>query len=308
MVTLSWIVAAMSADLSAGAVATGEITLRDPFIVPVREEGKYYLYGTRPVPPSEPGFEAYVSADLEAWHGPMKVFHAPPDFWADRDFWAPEVHLHNGRYYLFASFKAEGKSRGTQILVADKPEGPFKLHSDGPVTPRDWECLDGTLYLDKEGRPWIVFCHEWVQVGDGEICALQLSDDLKRSVGEPELLFKASEASWVVDMNVGKGAKVTDGPFLYRAGNGELLMLWASFIEGKRYAEGVARSESGTIHGPWKQDPVPLFSDDGGHAMLFHTFEGKLMLTLHRPNKWGAERVTIFPVSEKDGALTLGEP
>lgn len=42
--------------------------------------------------------------------------------------------------------------RGTQILRADKPEGPFVPLSDGPVTPADWECLDGTLYVAADGR------------------------------------------------------------------------------------------------------------------------------------------------------------
>ena len=37
----------------------------------------------------------------------------------------------------------------TQILRAEKPEGPYVLHSDGPVTPHDWECLDGTFYVEK---------------------------------------------------------------------------------------------------------------------------------------------------------------
>ena len=55
---------------------------------------------------------------------------------------------------------------------ADRPEGPFAPISGGPVTPPEWECLDGTLYLSGEGRPYLVFCHEWLQVENGEMCAL----------------------------------------------------------------------------------------------------------------------------------------
>ena len=29
---------------------------------------------------------------------------------------------------------------------------PFVPLSDGPVTPADWECLDGTLYAAADGR------------------------------------------------------------------------------------------------------------------------------------------------------------
>lgn len=144
-----------------------EINIRDPFILPY--EGKYYLYGSRVDTPYEghawgdqTGFDVYVSEDLENWSEPVAVFEKKDDFWAERDFWAPEVHQYKGKFYLFASFFAEGKCRGTQILVSDSPMGIFEPVSDGPATPVDWECLDGTLYVDKKGEPHIVFCHEWV--------------------------------------------------------------------------------------------------------------------------------------------------
>ena len=72
---------------------------------------------------------------------------------------------------MFVSFKNETECRGTQILKANSPFGPFELHSDGPVTPRDWECLDGTLWVE-DGTPYMIFCHEWAQIVDGEMCAL----------------------------------------------------------------------------------------------------------------------------------------
>lgn len=86
----------------------------------------------------------------------------------------PERKRYKDKFDMFASFKAKGVCRGTQILIADEPAGPYRFHSDGPVTPREWECLDGTLYFDKKDKPWMVFCHEWLQVGDGEICAMPL--------------------------------------------------------------------------------------------------------------------------------------
>lgn len=177
---------------------------------------------------------------------------------------------------MFASFKADGLCRGTQVLVADSPLGPFRPHSAGPLTPRDWECLDGTLFVDEAGAPWMVFCHEWVQVHDGEMCAMRLAADLSQAIGEPLLLFRASEAPWGVKPE--KIGYVTDGPFLHRARNGALLMLWASFGAGG-YAQGVARSTSGHISGPWVQEPEPLYAQDGGHGMLFRAFDGRLMLT-----------------------------
>jgi len=129
------------------------------------------------------------------------------------------VHKYKGAYYLFASFNSETRHRGIQILKSDSPMGPFVPISDGPVTPAEWECLDGTLYVE-DGVPYIVFCHEWVQCKDGEMCALRLTDDLSDSVGEPMLLFKASSfkrVRTVKDRGEGEdGWYVTDGPFMYK--------------------------------------------------------------------------------------------
>jgi hypothetical protein len=58
-------------------------------------------------------------------------------------------------------------------------------------------------------------------------------------------------------------------------------MLWSSYGT-KGYVEGQARSKSGGIEGPWEQ-LGPLVQRDSGHGMLFHAFDGKLMMVLHRP-------------------------
>ncbi len=286
-----------------------DIHIRDPFVLPALAEGLYYLYGTtgpEAWTDSAQGIDCYTSASLQDWDGPFPAFRPPQGFWADRNFWAPEVHEYSGHYYMFASFKAEGARRGTQILRAESPRGPFLPISEGPVTPRDWECLDGTLYVDRADQPWLVFCHEWVQVGDGEICALRLSADLTAAVGEPRLLFRASEAPWAQEINSkGRRGYVTDGPWLHRLADGPLLMLWSSFGAGG-YTVGIARSESGDVLGPWQQLPEPLYAGDGGHCMVFRTFAGELRLAYHRPNPTPDERPYFVPLRESAGALSLG--
>lgn len=276
-----------------------DIFIRDPFVL--TENGKYYLYGSRGEnvwEGNENGFDVYVSNDLENFDGPFEVFHSPEGFWADKHFWAPEVHKYNGRFYMFASLKKDGVHRGTQVFVADSPMGPFSLHSDGPVTPRDWECLDGTLYVDEEGTPFIVFCHEWTQVVDGEVCVCQMTPDLKGLVGTPKKLFNGSDPAWTPK---GKPQYVTDGPFIYTCKGKTLLMIWSGFSE-KGYVLGIAKSENG-IMGPWEQDDRLLFNDNGGHGMIFRTYDGKLMAALHMPNNHPNERPAFIEIYEKDEFL-----
>ena len=283
-----------------------EIWIRDPYVVLLGDT--YYMYGsdganTFSGKPAV-GFPLHTSKDMIDWEGPFYVFKASEDFWGKTDFWAPEMHQYKGSYYLFASFIAPGKNRGTQILKADRPEGPFQPISDGPVTPADWMCLDGTLVLDKDGKPYMVFCHEWVQIGDGEICAVPLKEDFTGPAGEPQVLFHASQAPWVKAYAPGK--YVTDGPFAYRTEDGQLLLLWSSFSEGG-YTIGCARSKNGTVAGPWEQDTQPLYADDGGHGMVFRKKDGSLCLTIHTPNDTPNERPIFLPLVEENGVLRVVE-
>ena len=273
-----------------------EIQIRDPFIVP--ENGKYFMFGT-----TDPdiwnaegqGFDVYVTEDLENFIVPVNVFSKSDDFWGEKNFWAPEVHKYNGRYYMFATFYGSGK-RGSQILASDTVDGKYKPHSEGLITPENWFSLDATFYVEN-GVPYTVFCHEWIDAVDGEIVLQRLSPDLKRPEGEPEVLFRATDAGWPDRISGDKhSGYVTDGPFIYKKSN-ELIMLWSSFYKGK-YAITAARSENG-IKGPWKQEKTPLFWDDCGHGMLFRTYGGKLMLSVHSPNKSPYERACFRDVTDK---------
>lgn len=285
-----------------------QINIRDPYVL--LSDGIYYMYGTRAETcwMAATGFDCYTSSDLINWDGPHEVFHKPENFFADKNCWAPEVHRYKDFYYMFATFKDTENYGGTAILKADHPLGPFTLHSQKQITPKDWECIDGTFYVSPDGTPYMVFVHEWVQISDGSICAVKLSSDLSHAISEPELLFHASEAkSWVVTIeNKNRPGKhyVTDGPFLHRTDNGRLLMLWSSF--GKEgYTQAIAYSDNGDITGNWIQQETLLFEKDGGHGMIFKDKKGKLILTLHTPNEHRKEHPVFYSLKEEDNTLIV---
>ncbi len=279
-----------------------DIQMRDPYVV--LHEGKYYIIGTTDKDGWKGpfvGFDVYESNDLENWDGPFPAFRVPSGFFADRNFWAPEIHQYRGDFYLFASFKAEDIRRGTAVLksTSGSPAGPYTLHSSGNITPPQWESLDGTLYVDEGGAPWMVFCHEWVQEGGGTICAMPLSDDLKSAAGEAVTLFAAKDAPWPKEVTHRSGISghVTDGPAMFRPKSGGLWMLWSSMtVSG--YGIGLSISESGDIMGPWRHQDSPLFSADGGHGMVFSDKSGQLYLTIHTPNKTPNERPIFLKLNE----------
>ncbi len=283
-----------------------DIHIRDPYIL--LDGGKYYLYGTRfngekgTYPQESEGTDVYVSEDLENFSQPIPIFRRDDSFWGTHHFWAPEVHKYNGRFYMFVTVASKTRNRGVQILVCDTPDGNFTPCAKDAVTPKEWECLDGTLYVEN-GKPYMVFCHEWSQIGDGEMCLIELSEDLSKAVSEPVTLFKASDPSWATGFTETGDKYVTDGPFFHTNSQGRLLMIWSSIADGK-YVEAVSYSENG-IKGPWKHYDELLYKEDGGHGMLFESKDGQLMFTMHYPNTNDLERPVIVKVKEQNGTIVI---
>ena len=289
---------AQTVNMKAGKLTRRQFLSRDPFIVAWEKNQTYYLYKSDSYTDEEgkrhPCFSYLKSKDLEDWEGPFPAFIPPKGFWATKDFWAPEVHEYKGKYYMFCTMNSDAHKRGTQILRADTPEGPFLPISEFPQTPADWLCLDGTLWVE-DGKPYMVFCHEWLDFRTGPkglggtVEAMPLTDDLTAAAGEPVTLFRGSDAPWNRDMK--NQTYVTDGPFVFQE-DGELRMLWTTG-GWAGYTTLVAYSESGKLAGPWKQHDEPVYMNDGGHAMRFKTFDGKMMTIMHAPNS-GATRVIMI--------------
>ena len=308
-------------------IATADLRIRDPFVFADSTNHTYNLYrqmanGQGDSLKRARGVEVFQSKDLKTWSGPTTTFSAPEDFWSNAEVWAPEMHAYKGKFYLFVTFTAskslsrsqpgadkENPRRGTQILVGETPAGPFRPFANHAHTPADWMSLDGTFWVE-DGVPWMVFCHEWLQVTDGTMELLQLAPDLSGPVGSAQRLFHASDAPWVKNLRehgFKRDGYVTDGPFLFRTKTDKLLMIWSSF-GAERYAVGIAESTSGKIAGPWIQQPERLIKADGGHGMIFRTFEGQLMMSIHQPNQSPLERMHLIPLEDTGDSLRVASP
>ena len=284
--------------------SSNEKKVRDPFVL--SDNGTYYVYGT--------GWKCFrnVSGKLT---GPWKktdievnMAHPETD---GGSHWAPEVHKYNGAYYMFTTYlNSVTNHRGCIILKADSPEGPFNEITDGFITPAGWDSIDGTLYIDPDGQPWMVFVHEWTSMPDGvgAFAAAKLSDDFTHFTSEPIELFKANEPGWAA-------ANVTDGCFMYTNEKGELLMLWSNF-DSFGYAVAVAKSSNGRLDGEWTHEAEPLYSKymtnvyDGGHPMVFTDTDGQKYLVFHSPNTAAddrKERPTFIAIEERDGKIVWTE-
>jgi acetyl esterase/lipase/GH43 family beta-xylosidase len=300
-------------------LSLAEIRVRDPFILADQESKTYYLYaqgGNRALnDDADLGVEVYRSRDLLRWSAPKTVFKRPKKgFWGNQSIWAPEVHEFDGVYYMFASIGGRAGGRGTQILRAASPEGPFVIVGQHANTPPEQYALDGTPWIDDDGSHWMVYAHGWNQIKDGAMLALRMSKDWSSRIGEPITLFHGSQGPWV-HAYPKDDTYVNEGAFLHRMKNGTLVMIWSSFVSAngkKGYAIGQAVSESGTVAGPWQHAETPLFggqAEDGGHAMILRDFSGDLLLVFHQPNidpdDLKLERAQIFRVKESGNKLVM---
>ncbi|XOV94824.1 MAG: glycoside hydrolase family 43 protein [Bacteroidota bacterium] len=267
------------------------IRLSDPAILADQKTHMYYMTGTRG--------RMWKSKDLKLWEGSFEVVQIDTLSWMGPNpmIWAAELHPYRGKYYYFGTFTnrdikidtVEGRvidRRASHILVSDNPDGPYTPMKDPIYLPPDMPTLDGTFWVDSDGKPYMVYCYEWLQNLNGTIEKIELKPDLSGSIGEGKVLFRASDSPWSVEKDKqgnDKPHKVTDGPYLFRTGTGRLGMIWTSWRHNV-YTQGVAYSESGTLDGPWIHEKEPITPPNYGHGMLFKTFEGLDLMAVHSHN------------------------
>lgn len=299
-------------------VPLDSIQLSDPFVFTDAKSQTYYMTGT--------GGMVWKSKDLASWSGPYRVIEVNPDSWMGPRpmVWAAEIHEYDGKYYYFATFTNRDvkidtvannviERRACHVLVSNTPDGPYRPFGDDTYLPANMPTLDATLWIDKDGKPYMVYCHEWLQNRNGTVEKIELKPDFSGTVGERKILFRASDSPWSRE-NTDDGSvrpnMVTDGPFLFRTTKGRLGMIWTSWVRDI-YTQGVAYSQSGTLDGPWVQEPEPITPPNFGHGMIFRTFDGRLLMSVHSHKKVGQDRTIrrpcFFTLSNKGSKLKLGQ-
>lgn len=288
-------------------VPLDSIRLSDPAILADEKTQTYYMTGT--------GGLLWESKDLRTWTGPFKVTETDPDSWMGPRpmIWAAELHQYKGKYYYFATFtnndvvidtvKANTiNRRASHVLVSDQADGPYVPMEDDVYLPPDIPTLDGTFWVGKDGKPYMIYCEEWLINWNGTLEKIELKPDLSGTLGEGEVLFRASDSPWSRERNEDGNIipnKVTDGPWLFETQTGKLGMLWTSWVFDD-YVQGVAYSESGTLDGPWIHQEEPITLPNFGHGMLFRTFGGKLLMSVHSHKSVDGRYIRIPHLFEVD--------
>ena len=78
-------------------------------------------------------------------------------------YWAPgRVIEHDGKFYLYVTFVKPGDKMGTYVLVADRPEGPFRftegkglfVSGEEVDSPAIIDDIDGEPFIDDDGTAY----------------------------------------------------------------------------------------------------------------------------------------------------------
>jgi hypothetical protein len=296
-------------------VPLDSIQLSDPAIIADKKTNMYYMTGT--------GGMLWKSKDVKLWSGPYNIAQPDTTSWMGKrpQIWAAEIHEYKGKYYYFATFTnrnikidtIKGSAldrRACHILVSDNAEGPYVSFGDKTYVPANMSTLDATFWVE-DGKPYLLYCNEWLQNYNGTVERVQLKPDLSGSVGNRNILFFANESPWskekMGDLIIPN--KVTDGPNVFRTQTGKLGMIWTSWVY-KDYTMGVAYSSNGKLDGKWIQEKEPFTPPNFGHGMFFRTLEGKLLLVIHSHKDVNGRYIRnphLFEIDDSGDKIILGK-
>jgi len=235
-----------------------EIRMGDPAVI--QYEGAYYLTGTTD---ADEGFRLWKSGNLIDWQPLGWIFRKSKTTWAQQALWAPELFVHEGRFYL--CFSARGvSSKGFRLVLAgsDRIEGPYEeIHA--PWCDQGYAAIDAHVFESQAGQLYLYFAR--VGVGEeperrliGEIYGAPLRNDLTGVTSAPQLLLEADQ-EW--ERVPGGRSWCNEGPFVIENDGGYFMTYSANHYLEAEYGIGYATSESPL--GPWlKGADNPLVAAD----------------------------------------------
>ncbi|MDD6253483.1 MAG: family 43 glycosylhydrolase [Bacteroidales bacterium] len=305
-------------------ISCAEMEYRDPFIYVDKDKEAYYC----PVVVAG-GIKVFKSRDLKMWRDLGAVYNVS-GLYSDYSYWAADMYKWKDNIYCIAT--AVSSNGGADDFTSQKcntifkgeygPEGciwPLNREQVNLIPETVTQNIDGSLYVDETGTPWLVYCKEAAteitdKGYDAGVYAYKLNDALTATIGEQVRLFNGSSSQYAcaVDVRDGKDVYIADAPMLWRdSASGNLICIWSHYAkqpgndQNRWYSVGQAVSRSGKIEGPWEHVGI-INNYDGGHGCLFEDLDGNMKLAYHlNPalSKNGKPHLVIKDISFKNGVL-----
>jgi len=302
-----------------------DVPAHDP--VMIKEGDKYYLFTTGR------GISVWSSDDMKSWRREEQVFKEAPVWALDvaPDFknhiWAPDIILHEGKYYLYYSVSSFGKNTSaigvTTNTTLDSSSPGYKWEDQGiviqSVPGRDlWNAIDPHIIKDDDGTAWMSFGSFWQGLK-----LVKLSDDLLSvEIGPKDwhTISRRERTFTLDDRDPGDGS--VEAPFIFRKdGDFYLFVSFDLCCRGDKSTYKVVVGKSDSVQGPYyDRDGKSMFEGGGtlvvegdrnwygvGHNSTY-TFEGKDYLVFHgyEAANEGRPKLLIREITwDKDGWPTV---
>ena len=266
-------------------IRTNVTDIGDPFVIKAGE--LYYMYATSFV---MDGFKVWRSADLETWED-LGACLDLSDSWTCRDYWAPEVIYHKGKYVMhFTARRKSDNSLRLGVAVSDSPEGPFVDVHKGPMFEPGYAVIDGHVFIEEDGTPYFYFSKDCSEnyisptLRVSQMCVCTLSDDLTQVTSEPITLFGPSEE---YDFKILEDQAWNEGPYVLKQ-DGEYYMTYsANCYHTRDYCICLAKADAPM--GPFRKvgpimtcgAPGEDFSGPGHNAFFYDGDQLKMAFHIH---------------------------
>ncbi|MBN2151233.1 MAG: family 43 glycosylhydrolase [Candidatus Lokiarchaeota archaeon] len=271
--------------------------LADPAVI--RYGGRYYMTGTGPGHYTG-AIRMWSSPDLVSWTDEGVVYAAPrnPGDWNMFMFWAAEIFVYNGNFYLSYSAAADEVMQHHRIGIAMSASitGPYVDMRDGPLFDLHQETIDQHL-TEHSGTPYMYYTNH--DASARGIYVVQLAADLNGTVGpHVRVLEKAGDETLI------------EAPWLVSRGGVYHLLFSANGADTAEYRVGHATSSSPL--GPFTRRGCVLTKNwwipGPGHCSAVPSPDGKeLFIAYHAKKDWSkgwAREVCIDRLFfDEDGGL-----
>jgi beta-xylosidase len=131
------------------------------------------------------------SPDLVSWRSLGGVLEPPPGVDAT-DYWAPEVAVADGSYFLYYSCGIGDAGHRLRVATAEQPAGPFA--DEGVVlTPDEPFAIDAHPFRDTDGQWYLYYARDELE-GErvGTVLAVDRLAGMTRLAGAPRTILRAT--------------------------------------------------------------------------------------------------------------------
>lgn len=228
----------------------GDLGVHDP--VMIKEGSTYRIYFTGM------NISSKTSTDRITWRNTSSGLTSPS--WIKTyvpgnngsDFWAPDIHFRENKYWLYYSVSTFG-SNASAIGLATSPTLAGPAWTDQGMVIRsqsgnNYNCIDPNAFQDTDGKVWLTFGSFWSGINLVE-CDPTTG---KPSGSTPTLISLASHSGGI------------EAPFLTKWGYYYLFVSWDACCKGVNSTYKIVAGRSTKIDGPYVDKTGKAMTSGGG--------------------------------------------